>query len=347
MSTLGPKTIAIEHPRPAILESESSEKGLWQAEMRDSVRSLDDLLQRLQLGADQVEAKGDLSFPLFAPESFVSRMQVGDPRDPLLLQVLPQQRESAQTPGFLADPVGDLAAREAPGVLHKYEGRALLVLTGACAIHCRYCFRRHFPYSQEKAWSRDWNRTLEYLASDASIEEVLLSGGDPLTLVDEVILKVMDDLESLAHIKRIRIHTRLPIVIPSRITVELLERLSRGPTTKVVVVHSNHAREIDAAVQQALQALASRVLVFNQSVLLRDVNDSLAALVDLSKRLIDCRVTPYNLNLLDAVQGGAHFDVPAERGMQLIEQMRRCLPGYAVPRLVREVRGASGKTVLA
>lgn len=347
MSTLDPKTIQPESADSAPVLSAAQETPNWQMELRDSVRSLSDLLTRLELRTDQVDGLADSSFPLFAPESFVSRMKAGDPSDPLLLQVLPVSREAETVAGFLTDPVGDLAAREAPGLLHKYEGRALLVLTGACAIHCRYCFRRHFPYSQEKAWSRQWNETLEYLSRDSSIEEVLLSGGDPLTLVDEVIEQVIDDLEALPNLKRIRIHTRLPIVIPSRVTRELLDRLSRGRTTKVVVVHSNHAREIDASVQQALQSLASRVLVFNQSVLLRGVNDSLSALVDLSKRLIESRVTPYNLNVLDAVQGGAHFDVPTERGLQLIEQMRQCLPGYAVPRLVREVRGAGGKTVLA
>ena len=319
----------------------------WRGELRDAIRSGALLLERLGLEAKQLSVLESTEFPVLVPEAYFSRIRHGDPRDPLLRQVLPIADELTDDVRFVNDPVQDLAARQAPGVLHKYEGRALLVVTGACAVHCRYCFRRHFPYGAERVSQRAWQQTLDYLRGDDSIEEVLLSGGDPLTLGDESLCELLDDLESLSHLQRIRIHTRLPIVIPNRVNPELLDRLARGPTRKVVVVHANHANEIDSAVERALLDLAREVVLLNQSVLLSGVNDSVDALAELCERLVASRALPYYLHLLDPVRGASHFDVSGEQGRALIEQLRGRLPGYAVPRLVREVPRAVGKTIIA
>ena len=271
-------------------------------------------------------------------------MRHGDPDDPLLRQVLPLDDEDRPVPGFGLDAVGDLAARGGAGVLHKYEGRALLVATGSCAVHCRYCFRRHFPYGEETAAAGQWRESLDYLAADPSITEVLLSGGDPLSLSTAKLAEFTDGLARLPHVRRLRLHTRLPVVLPERVDAELLAWLSRLPQKVVVVIHANHANEIDAPVAAAVAALrGTGALVLNQAVLLRGVNDSVAALADLSERLFEAGVLPYYLHLLDRVAGSAHFEVPADEARQLHEALSAGLPGYLVPRLVREVAGAPAK----
>ena len=304
----------------------------------------------LELGEAWLEPARNAAagFPLFAPLEFIRRMEIGNPRDPLLRQVLPLGEELVDQPGFTTDPVGDLAARSAPGMLHKYRGRALLVTTGACAVHCRYCFRRGYPYSAGPRSLADWQPALDAIAADSTIEEVLLSGGDPLTIVDSQLATLARRLETIDHLKRLRIHTRLPIVIPQRINAELLEWLRGTRLTPIVVIHVNHPHEIDEAVSHSLARLVDAgIPVLNQSVLLRGVNDDAAALIELSKRLVDLRVMPYYLHQLDRVQGAAHFEVPVGRGIELIDQMRRQLPGYAVPRYVQEIAGDDGKRVLA
>jgi EF-P beta-lysylation protein EpmB len=304
----------------------------------------------LELGEAWLEPARNAAagFPLFAPLEFIRRMEIGNPRDPLLRQVLPLGEELVDQPGFTTDPVGDLAARSAPGMLHKYRGRALLVTTGACAVHCRYCFRRSYPYSAGPRSLADWQPALDAIAADPTIEEVLLSGGDPLTIVDSQLAALARRLASINHVKRLRIHTRLPIVIPQRINAELLEWLRGTRLTPIVVIHVNHPHEIDEAVSHSLARLVDAgIPVLNQSVLLRGVNDDAAALVELSKRLVDLRVMPYYLHQLDRVQGAAHFEVPVSRGIELIDQMRRQLPGYAVPRYVAEIAGDESKRVLA
>ena len=246
------------------------------------------------------------------------------------------------------DPVGDANALQAAGLLQKYQGRGLLITTGACAIHCRYCFRRHYPYSDSPRSPDDWQPALDRLAADHTIDEVILSGGDPLTLVDRHLAELARRIERIDHVRRLRIHTRLPIVIPQRVTGELIGWLTATPLTPIVVVHANHSQEIDDATAAALSRLVDAgIPVLNQAVLLRGVNDNVAALVGLSRRLIDLRVMPYYLHQLDRVQGAAHFEVPIARGMALVEEMRRQLPGYAVPRYVQEVAGEPHKRVLA
>lgn len=274
-------------------------------------------------------------------------MRPGDPSDPLLRQVLPVAAEEEVSPGFLADPVGDAAASLQPGLLQKYAGRVLMVVTGACAIHCRYCFRRNYPYATGAATPRSWDTALACIESDTSLEEVILSGGDPLTLDDTLLEDLIERLEAISHLRRLRLHTRLGIVLPSRITSELASLLSRTRLKVVVVHHSNHAQEIDANVESAVNQLQQAgCLQLNQSVLLRGVNDTLGDQQELCERLITCGVLPYYLHQLDRVAGAAHFETAESVGIEIVAGLRARLPGYMVPRLVREVAGAPHKVVL-
>ncbi|HEY6643592.1 EF-P beta-lysylation protein EpmB [Povalibacter sp.] len=316
----------------------------WQQAMADAVASPAELCALLGLDPS-IAAPGSANFPLRVPRGFVARMRHGDPRDPLLLQVLPTHAESIQAPGFLSDPVGDQASRAGAGVLHKYAGRALLIATGACAIHCRYCFRRHFPYAEDSALADGWRGAIDYLQSDPTISEVILSGGDPLSLSDRRLAQLTDALLRVPHIRRLRIHTRQPIVLPERVDAGLLKWLSDLPLQKVMVVHANHANEIDQEVASACRELAARnVTLLNQSVLLAGVNDSVTALAQLSEALMAINVLPYYLHVLDRVQGAAHFEVDEATALQLHAGLLERLPGYLVPRLVREVPGAPSKT---
>ncbi len=287
-------------------------------------------------------------FPLFVPRSYLARMRPGDPNDPLLRQVLPLAAEATMVAGYSTDPVDDAAAQRAPGLLQKYSGRALLITTGACAIHCRYCFRRHYPYADAPKSLAAWEPALAEIEADPSLHEVLLSGGDPLVLVDEFLAQLADRLARISHVRRLRIHTRLPIVLPERVCEESLAWLTGTRLTAVVVIHANHAAELDDSVATSLARLVDRgIVVLNQAVLLRGVNDSVDALAALCERLVDLRVIPYYLHQLDAVAGAAHFEVPEFEGRRLVAQLAARLPGYAVPRYVRELPGRMNKTVLA
>jgi EF-P beta-lysylation protein EpmB len=313
--------------------------------MKSAIRDSQTLVRHLEL-PQSFELAADCSFPVFAPLGYVGRMRPGDPHDPLLRQVLPFAEEAVETPGFGPDPVQDQAAMLQPGLLQKYAGRVLLVTTGACAIHCRYCFRRHFPYDKGPHSVAQWQPAIEQIAADPTIEEVILSGGDPLTLVDAQLAELADQLASIPHLRRLRIHTRLPIVIPERVTGALLKWLGESRLVPIVVIHANHAAELDATVADALERLTrAGVMLLNQSVLLRGVNDSLTALSELSCRLIDLRVIPYYLHQLDRVRGAAHFEVPVERGRELVQQLRDTLPGYAVPTYVQEIAGEPSKQI--
>jgi EF-P beta-lysylation protein EpmB len=318
----------------------------WQAELARAVREPAELLALLGLGAEWLVAARAAAtrFPLRVPRPFVARMRRGDPHDPLLRQVLPLAAEGVEAPGFVNDPVGDLASMAVPGLLHKYAGRVLLTATGACAVHCRYCFRRHFPYAAANAAADGWRAALAAIAADPSVHEVILSGGDPLTLADARLAELAAALAGIAHVERLRLHTRLPIVLPERVTGELLAWLTGTRLAPVVVVHANHANEIDAAVRTGLARLrAAGVTVLNQSVLLRGVNDDVAALAALSEALFAAGALPYYLHLLDRVQGAAHFEVEEAAAQRLMAGLNARLPGYLVPRLVREVPGAPGK----
>jgi L-lysine 2,3-aminomutase len=314
--------------------------------MKDAVRDPAELCRLLDLPEELAAAAKAAArqFPLFVPRGFVARMRLGELADPLLRQVLPLANEMADVPGFVADPVDDDAATRQPGLLQKYHGRVLLVATGTCAVHCRYCFRRHFPYDENPRSVEEWQAGFDEIAADASIEEVILSGGDPLTLVDATLVAMIEQLSDIPHLRRLRIHTRLPIVIPERVTEELVGMLRETRLTPVVVLHANHANELDEHVAAAIAKLAdARVMLLNQTVLLAGVNDSVQAQAALSERLIELRVMPYYLHQLDRVAGAAHFEVPVAKGRQIVEQLRAGLAGYAVPRYVQEVAGAFSK----
>lgn len=321
----------------------------WQQALREAVRDPRELLDLLGLDrlAPRLSDEAMVQFPLRVPRGFVARMRRGDPSDPLLRQVLPLDDEMRPMPGFGLDAVGDGAAKTAPGVIQKYRGRALLVATGSCAIHCRYCFRRHFPYAEETAARDGWREAVDLIRQDASIEEVLLSGGDPLSLSNGKLAELTGALADIPHLRRLRIHSRLPIVVPERVDDGLMGWLSTLPWPVTLVVHANHANEFDGTVDAALGRLrAAGVHLLNQAVLLRGVNDSVDALAALSERGFRAGVLPYYLHQLDRVAGVAHFEVDDARARALHAGLAVRLSGYLVPRLVREIPGDTGKRPL-
>lgn len=319
----------------------------WKLQLREAFRDVDALLAHLGLSRADVGISGDSSFPLLVPRGFVERMGHGDPTDPLLLQVLPLAAEDQVSAGFVADPVGDLARVRGPGLIHKYAHRVLLITTGSCAVHCRYCFRRHFPYAEELAARDQWREAVAAIAANSSIHEVILSGGDPLSLSTAKLVELTNALTRIPHLRRLRIHTRWPIVLPQRVDAEMLDWLRGLPWPVTVVVHANHAQEIDAQVADAMQRLrGTGATLLNQSVLLRGINDDADALCALSERLGEIGVMPYYLHLLDRVAGAAHFQVDLREARRLLRSMRARLPGFLVPRLAREDAGRASKTVL-
>ena len=318
----------------------------WQTLLSQAISDPEVLLRELDLPLDLLPAtlKADQAFRLRVPRGFVARMRRGDREDPLLRQVLPLGEELDVVAGYCRDPLQELDAMPVPGVLHKYQGRVLLTSTGACAVHCRYCFRRHYPYQQANP-QRQLPETLDYLRANPQISEVILSGGDPLTLSDAKLSRLVAALEALPHIERLRIHSRLPVVLPERVDRNLLDWLQATRLQTVLVIHCNHANEIDPTVAAALQQLQSTgVALLNQSVLLRGVNDRAETLAALSEHLFAAGVLPYYLHQLDPVQGAAHFEVKDKTAKILIKQLRNNLPGYLVPRLVKEEPGRPAKT---
>lgn len=321
----------------------------WQRELAEAVTSTDELLELLGLSADVIPvATADAGFALRVPRGYIARMRYGDPSDPLLRQVLPAAAELVARPGFGGDPLGESAAHRAPGLLQKYAGRALLITTESCAIHCRYCFRREYPYAEQIDPLGRWQGALGALAGDAGVEELILSGGDPWSLSNARLRDLAMRLRALPQLRRLRIHTRLPIVLPSRVDSGLTDWLRALPWPVVVVVHANHPAEIDASVEAALRAIrASGATVLNQSVLLAGVNDDVATLASLSERLFAAGALPYYLHLLDRVAGVAHFEVAEQRALALLATLATRLPGYLVPKLVRETAGDPAKRTVA
>lgn len=320
----------------------------WQKLLAQAVNSTDELLRILQIDPAQLKTPPlDNKFPLRVPRGFVQRMRKGDCRDPLLLQVLPVQEEAQTVAGFVPDPLDELDSMPIPGLLHKYQGRALLTTTGACAIHCRYCFRRHFPYTDANPLADQWQQSIDYIAQHSDITELILSGGDPLTLTDARLHSLTDRLVNIQHLHTLRIHTRLPVVLPERVDTGLLSWLASQQLKVVLVIHCNHPNEIDAAVCEAMTRLRrAGVTLLNQSVLLRGINDNGATLIRLSEQLFAAGVLPYYLHQLDKVEGAAHFEVDNTSARQLVAEMATSLPGYLLPRLVQEVPGSAGKTPL-
>lgn len=375
MLPVPPPITTYSGPEPA---SEGSSPGSWQRELAGAVRSTEDLLRRLNLlqpletlhhaaerlglleGAARRSNLETASsrvisservvellrrFPVLVPENFLSRMRPGDFADPLLRQVLPLAPEAMEADGFVSDAVGDLSARRASGVLQKYAGRVLLITASACAIHCRYCFRRDYPYETEPRRLEEWQPALDQIAEDTTISEVIFSGGDPWMLSDHRLSQLCSAVDAISHIERIRFHTRLPIVLPARVTAGLLSLLTNLRAQPIVVVHANHANEIEGDCVTSLREIVrSGIPVLNQSVLLAGINDHVDALETLSRRLIGIGVMPYYLHQLDQVTGTSHFEVSTSTGQRLIEELATRLPGYAVPRYVQEIPGQPNKT---
>ena len=326
-------------------ESES----LWKKELANATRSVADLLDQLDLGQHIGMTERQPDFKCLVTDSYISKIQTGNINDPLLQQVLPLNKEThiATQHGGVTDPVGDINALASRGLLHKYHGRALLISTAACAIHCRYCFRRSFPYQESSYTNRALDDVVDYLNQHDEIEEIILSGGDPLVLDNKKLISLVSTLETISHIRTLRIHTRLPVVLPGRINQGLLSLLQSSRFQVVMVIHANHANELHKDEQTKLHLLHhAGVTLLNQSVLLKGVNDNAETLVTLSKRLFQCKTLPYYLHLLDPVKGAMHFDVDKNRALEIKSEIEAQLPGYLVPRLVQEVAGNKAKTAI-
>ncbi len=321
----------------------------WQDILARLISNPDELLARLGLQSADLPIPEQVlrDFPLRVPESLLGRIRPGDPADPILLQVLPGVREGDDTPGYSVDPLSEAEFNPRPGLLHKYHGRALMLTAPHCAIHCRYCFRRHFPYDDNTPGRLQWQQSLDYLRQNTDVDEVIFSGGDPLAAGDRQLSWLSREIAAIPHVRRLRIHTRTPIVVPQRVCAELLDWLSASPLQKVMVIHSNHPNEINDEVASAMAAIrGAGVTLLNQSVLLAGINDDADVLAELSEKLFSANVLPYYVHMLDRVQGVAHFDVDEDRAEHIMSQLRNRLPGYLVPRLVREIPGEGSKTPL-
>lgn len=319
----------------------------WQQALAESITDPKQLIQLLQLPVSLLPQlqRASESFQLRVPRPFLELMKPGNLNDPLLLQVLPQTQELLSQPGYLSDPLQEAGHNPQRGIIHKYHGRVLLTLSGACAVNCRYCFRRHFPYQDNQLGSQQWQQALSYLRQHPEVEEVIFSGGDPLATPDNRIFNMIEDLEQLPQLKRLRIHSRLPVVIPQRLTDALSQRLQQSRLQVVLVLHINHPNEISTALHQRLQSLQlGGITLLNQSVLLKGVNDNSDTLVHLSEKLFTSGILPYYLYLLDPVEGAAHFDLSETQAKLLAGQMAARLPGYLVPRLARDIPGKTAKT---
>ncbi|MGX9739699.1 EF-P beta-lysylation protein EpmB [Pseudocitrobacter corydidari] len=321
----------------------------WLSQLADVVTDPDELLRLLNVDADEKLLAGREAkrlFPLRVPRAFIARMEKGNPNDPLLRQVLTAQDEFITAPGFSTDPLEEQHS-VVPGLLHKYRNRALLLVKGGCAVNCRYCFRRHFPYAENQGNKRNWQAALDYIAQHPELDEIIFSGGDPLMAKDHELEWLITHLEALAHVKRLRIHSRLPIVIPARITDALVTRFAQSRLQILLVNHINHAREIDDEFRAAMARLRQAgVTLLNQSVLLRGVNNNAQTLADLSNALFDAGVMPYYLHVLDKVQGAAHFLVSDDEARTIMRELLTLISGYMVPKLAREIGGEPSKTPL-
>ncbi|TXJ09204.1 MAG: EF-P beta-lysylation protein EpmB [Acinetobacter sp.] len=322
----------------------------WQSQLNDLITDPLELLSLVKLSANDLNSQALLAneqFKLRVPRQFVTKIQPAQPFDPILLQVLPHHLEMQDFSGFSTDPLGERDANALSGILHKYKSRILMTVTGACAIHCRYCFRRHFPYQDNLPKEKDWLPIKQYIQAHPEINEIILSGGDPLSVSNEKLARWIAHFEELPQIKTLRIHSRLPVVIPQRIDIQLLKILSTTRLRCIMVVHSNHAQELDGEFDFAMQQLRQHnVMIFNQSVLLKHINDDFSSLSQLSYRLFDAHVLPYYLHVLDKVSGAAHFLISDKEAQHIYQELLKELPGYLMPKLVREIHGEQHKTPL-
>lgn len=333
---------------PANWQAQDAHAEPWQLALQKVITDSDELLALLDLTPQALAIDRRQAFPLRVPRAFVARMQPGQADDPLLKQVLPVMAERRVLPGFGHDPLAEAEANKVPGLIHKYHGRVLLIVTSHCAIHCRYCFRRHFAYAANQPSRADWSQAFDYIRSDDSIREVILSGGDPLSVPDRHLQWLISQIEAIPSVSRLRIHSRLPVVVPQRITPALVAMLADSRLQVSLVLHANHAQELDDSLATALWPLRhAGIALLNQAVLLAGINDEVEALTELSERLFAIGVLPYYLHLLDRVAGATHFEVAEERVHLLRAAMLARLPGYLVPRFVREVARAESKVPLS
>lgn len=337
---------------PLVIESltdisQPSDQDSWNQVLSGATKNVETLLKQLDIPVTELNARQQacLDFPLLVPQPFIDKMEKGSAQDPLLLQVLPQREELEASEGFINDPLAEKHSNLQKGLIHKYHGRVLVLLSTGCAVNCRYCFRRHFAYNENRIGKHDWQDILGYVAQDSSIEELILSGGDPLMLSDDQLERFIQQAEQIPHLQRLRIHSRLPIVIPQRITEQLAQILASSRFDCSMVLHINHSNEIDETLSVSLTKLRQAgVILLNQAVLLRGINDRLDDQVQLSKSLFKAGVLPYYLHLLDKVTGAHHFEVNAQDAEKLYQQLLLTLSGYLIPKLVREEAGKSSKT---
>ncbi len=331
------------------VETSAPESMHWQAILQRSRMTTIELLQRLELDAHPLaDPSAEGLFPLRVPEPYLNKIRKADPHDPLLLQILPQALEHSNPSGFTTDPLQESRFTPVPGIIHKYRNRVLLIINQSCAIHCRYCFRRSFPYAEHRHSRASWSEALDYVRADAAIDEVILSGGDPLTLRDDGLFELLRQIEAIPHVRRLRLHSRMPITLPQRIDASFLRGLSSLNKPLVCVVHCNHAQELATDVGEAVQRLRQvGCQILNQAVLLKGVNDSVETLRQLSLQLFDIGILPYYLFCLDRVSGAAHFEVELAQAKALYTDLQKVLPGYLVPRLALEQPGAAHKTLLS
>ena len=332
------------------INAQTASHSHWQTDLSQCITSLSELLAELEIDAAQLVScqRATAQFALRVPRPFVERMRKGDPNDPLLTQVLPVSAEMQLDPAYSPDPLEESSHNPIAGIVHKYRHRLLLIVSPACAINCRYCFRRHFPYQENRQSKAQWQQALNYIANNRDINEVIFSGGDPLAANDQFLGWLTEQIAAIPHIKRLRIHSRLPVVIPSRINKSFLRWATASRFKPIMVLHINHSNEINKDVAHAIERLLNAgIKVLNQTVLLKGVNDCAETLAALSEKLYDCAVTPYYLHLLDPVQGASHFDIPADRANQIYRELQNTVPGFLLPKLVREIPGELSKTIVS
>lgn len=321
-------------------------KKSWQKVLQENTLKAEELFEYLCL--DQASLQHiNHKFPIKTTKNYASRIKKNDIHDPLLKQILPNENILAAVPGYSDDPLNEKNAIKVPGLLHKYHGRVLVTVTGACAIHCQYCFRQHYPYEGNTPSRAGWKNIVNYISENPSISEVIYSGGDPLMAKDSLLAELTEQLVKIKHLKRLRIHTRLPVVLPQRICDEFFDWMDPLSLQKVMVLHINHPNEIDNELIDAVQKLsAHKITVLNQSVLLRGVNDSAETLAELSEKLFSCGVMPYYLHMLDKVHGAEDFEVDEKEALSIFEELRKKVSGFLLPRLVREVAGELSKVAM-
>ena len=326
----------------------------WQQQLKNTVNNIQELCSELDLDYNTLK-HGRLNlqpkFPLKVSRYYLNKINKNNLNDPLLLQILPQVEELKSAPNFCHDPLEEEKYTKVPGLIHKYHNRVLLTVTGACGIHCRYCFRQNFPYENNILAQKERDLQLDYIIKNININEVILSGGDPLCVNNKYLDLLLSSLTSIPHIKTIRFHSRMPIVIPDRIDEELIEILNRYINNQhvniVLVTHCNHPDELDEHIKNKMALLKNiGITILNQSVLLKNINDNAKTLVDLSHKLFECHILPYYLHLLDPVTGTSHYEVKHSNAKLLIKEVSSKLSGYLVPKLVQEIAGMPSKTLV-